>query len=44
VEGTVRRIESADVPLNSGIRFPQNPCSTCPYEGLCLGILSEKAS
>src|SRR6266566_8730052 len=37
VEGTIRRIESADFPLHSGIRFPQNPCSTCPYVGLCLG-------
>jgi len=37
VEGTIRRIESADFPPHSGIRFPQNPCSTCPYVGLCLG-------
>jgi len=37
VEGTIRRIESADFPPHSGIRFPQNPCSTCPYIGLCLG-------
>jgi hypothetical protein len=22
---------------HAGIRFPQNPCSTCPYLGLCLG-------
>jgi hypothetical protein len=22
---------------HSGIRFPQNPCSSCPYVGLCLG-------
>ena len=21
---------------HSGIRFPQNPCSSCPYLGLCL--------
>ena len=20
----------------SGIRFPQNPCTTCPFVGLCL--------
>jgi PD-(D/E)XK nuclease superfamily len=26
VEGTIRRIESADFP-HSGIRFPQNPCA-----------------
>jgi CRISPR/Cas system-associated exonuclease Cas4 (RecB family) len=37
VEGTIRRIESADFLPHSGIRFPQNPCSTCPYMGLCLG-------
>jgi len=37
VEGTIRRIESADFPAHSGIRFPQNPCSNCPYVGLCLG-------
>ena len=37
VEGTIHRIESADFPAHSGIRFPQNPCSTCPYVGLCLG-------
>jgi hypothetical protein len=37
VEGTIHRIESADFLPHSGIRFPQNPCSTCPYVGLCLG-------
>ena len=37
VEGTIHRIESADFPPHSGIRFPQNPCSSCPYVGLCLG-------
>jgi len=37
VEGTIRRIESAEFPPHSGIRFPQNPCSNCPYLGLCLG-------
>jgi len=34
---TIRRIESAEFLPHSGIRFPQNPCSTCPYVGLCLG-------
>ena len=29
VEGTIRRIESADFLPHSGIRFPQNPCSSC---------------
>jgi hypothetical protein len=37
VEGTIHRIESADFLPHSGIRFPQNPCSSCPYVGLCLG-------
>jgi CRISPR/Cas system-associated exonuclease Cas4 (RecB family) len=37
IEGTIRRIESADFLPHSGIRFPQNPCSSCPYVGLCLG-------
>src|ERR1035441_3554322 len=37
VEGTIRRIESADFLPHSGIRFPQNPCNSCPYLGLCLG-------
>jgi CRISPR/Cas system-associated exonuclease Cas4 (RecB family) len=37
VEGAIRRIESADFLPHSGIRFPQNPCCTCPYVGLCLG-------
>jgi hypothetical protein len=37
VEDTIRRIESSNFPRHSGIRFPQNPCITCPYTGLCLG-------
>jgi len=37
VESTIHRIESADFLPHSGIRFPQNPCSSCPYVGLCLG-------
>jgi hypothetical protein len=37
VEDTVRRIESAEFLPHSGIRFPQNPCSSCAYVGLCLG-------
>ena len=37
VQDTVRRIESALFLPHSGIRFPQNPCSTCPYVGFCLG-------
>jgi hypothetical protein len=37
VDDTIRRIEYAEFPAHSGIRFPQNPCSTCPYVGFCLG-------
>jgi hypothetical protein len=37
VENTTRRIESAEFLPQSGIRFPQNPCRSCPYVGLCLG-------
>ena len=37
VESTIRQIEAAQFLPHSGIRFPQNPCSTCPYIGLCLG-------
>ena len=37
VQDTIRRIESAQFLPHSGIRFPQNRCSTCPYVGLCLG-------
>src|SRR2546426_3772830 len=37
VEATIRQIESAQFLPHSGIRFPQNPCTSCPYIGLCLG-------
>src|SRR5882724_5804804 len=37
VEATIRQIEAAQFLPHSGIRFPQNPCSSCPYIGLCLG-------
>ena len=37
VHSTIRQIESAEFLPHSGIRFPQNPCSSCPYIGLCLG-------
>jgi hypothetical protein len=36
VDDTVRQIESGLFLLHSGIRFPQNPCTTCPFIGLCL--------
>jgi CRISPR/Cas system-associated exonuclease Cas4 (RecB family) len=37
VFSTVQQIEAAHFLPHSGIRFPQNPCSSCPYVGLCLG-------
>jgi hypothetical protein len=37
VDDTIRRIESAEFLLRSAVRFPQNPCTSCPYVGLCLG-------
>jgi hypothetical protein len=37
VEDTVQRIEAAQFLPHSGVRFPQNPCISCPYVGLCLG-------
>jgi hypothetical protein len=36
VEDTARNIESGLFLPHSGIRFPQNPCTTCPFLGLCL--------
>lgn len=36
VEDAVRRIDSGLFLPQSGIRFPQNPCSSCPFVGLCL--------
>ena len=37
VEDTVARVESAQFLPHSGVRFPQNPCTSCSYIGLCLG-------
>ncbi|HEX6503907.1 MAG TPA: PD-(D/E)XK nuclease family protein [Terriglobales bacterium] len=37
VRDTIERIEGAQFPAHSGIRFPQNTCTTCPYVGMCLG-------
>jgi len=37
VSNTIRQIESGYFLAHSGIRFPQNPCTSCPYLGLCLG-------
>src|SRR5213592_4502288 len=37
VRDSIHRIESAEFLPHSGVRFPQNPCTSCPYIGLCLG-------
>jgi PD-(D/E)XK nuclease superfamily len=37
VQNSIHRIELAEFLPHSGIRFPQNPCTSCPYIGLCLG-------
>jgi PD-(D/E)XK nuclease superfamily len=34
---TISQIESAQFPFHSGIRFPQNGCTSCSHIGLCLG-------
>lgn len=36
VRDTIAQIESARFLPHSGIRFPNNVCTTCPYIGLCL--------
>jgi hypothetical protein len=36
IEDTVRRIESGLFLPHSGVRFPQNACTSCPFVGLCL--------
>ena len=36
VEDTITQIESARFLPHSGIRFPNNGCTTCPFIGLCL--------
>jgi hypothetical protein len=37
VQDTISQIESARFLPHSGVRFPQNPCNSCPYIGHCLG-------
>lgn len=36
LEHTIQQIESGRFLPHSGIRFPQNPCLSCAYVGLCL--------
>jgi PD-(D/E)XK nuclease superfamily len=37
VSDTVQQIEAGHFPQHSGIRFPQSPCTSCAFIGLCLG-------
>jgi hypothetical protein len=37
VAATIHQIESGQFPAHSGIRFPQNGCTSCAQLGLCLG-------
>jgi hypothetical protein len=37
VATTTGQIESGQFPAHSGIRFPQNGCTSCAQLGLCLG-------
>jgi CRISPR/Cas system-associated exonuclease Cas4 (RecB family) len=36
VRDTVEQIEAAQFLPHPGIRFPQNPCTSCSFVGLCL--------
>jgi hypothetical protein len=36
VENTIGQLESGQFPSHSGIRFPQNGCTSCAHLGLCL--------
>jgi CRISPR/Cas system-associated exonuclease Cas4 (RecB family) len=36
IETTVSNVEKAQFPAHSGIRFPQNGCTSCAHLGLCL--------
>jgi CRISPR/Cas system-associated exonuclease Cas4 (RecB family) len=36
LEDTIQQIDSGHFLPHSGIRFPQNPCLSCAYVGLCL--------
>ena len=36
VSDTVAHIEACQFLPHSGIRFPQNPCTSCGFVGLCL--------
>ena len=36
VETTIGQVEAVQFPAHSGIRFPQNGCTSCSHLGLCL--------
>ncbi|HET7440315.1 MAG TPA: hypothetical protein VFJ47_03365, partial [Terriglobales bacterium] len=36
LEDTIQQIAAGRFLPHSGIRFPQNPCLSCAYVGLCL--------
>src|SRR6185437_7888353 len=36
LEDTIQQIDSGRFLPHSGIRFPQSPCLSCAYVGLCL--------
>ena len=36
LEDTIQQIDAGRFLPHSGIRFPQNPCLSCAYVGLCL--------
>jgi hypothetical protein len=36
VETTVGQVEAGQFAAHSGIRFPQNGCTSCSHLGLCL--------
>jgi hypothetical protein len=36
LENSIGQIESAQFPSHSGIRFPQNGCTSCSHLGLCI--------
>jgi CRISPR/Cas system-associated exonuclease Cas4 (RecB family) len=36
IQDTVGQIEAGQFPPHSGIRFPQNGCTSCSFLGLCL--------
>jgi len=36
IDSTISQIESAQFLPHSGVRYPQNPCTSCSHLGLCL--------